>query len=39
MDEEDDTHLLPDFQEYIKTLDKQRKTDFKKTFPELAHLL
>ena len=39
MDEADDTHLLPDFREYINTLDKQRKTDFKKTFPELAHLL
>jgi organic radical activating enzyme len=39
MDEEDDTHLLPDFREYITTLDRQRKTDFKKTFPELAHLL
>jgi len=39
MDEEDDTHLLPDFREYITTLDQQRKTDFKKTFPELAHLL
>ena len=39
MDKEDDTHLLPDFREYITTLDKQRKTDFKKTFPELAHLL
>ena len=39
MDKEDDTHLLPDFREYITTLDQQRKTDFKKTFPELAHLL
>ena len=39
MDEEDDTHLLPDFREYITTLDQQRKTDFAKTFPELAHLL
>lgn len=39
MDAEDDTHLLPDFREYISTMDKQRKTDFKKIFPELAHLL
>jgi organic radical activating enzyme len=39
MDEEDDTHLLPDFQEYINTMDKQRGTDFKETFPELKHLL
>ena len=39
MDEEDDTNLLPDFREYITTLDNQRKTNFKKTFPELAHLL
>jgi organic radical activating enzyme len=39
MDEEDDTHLLPDFREYIITMDKQRGTDFKSTFPELAHLI
>jgi len=39
MDEEDDTHLLPDFREYINTMDKQRGTDFRKTFPELQHLL
>jgi hypothetical protein len=39
MDSEDHTNLLPDFQEYITTMDTQRKTDFKQTFPELAHLL
>jgi organic radical activating enzyme len=38
MDAEDHTHLLPDFREYIATLDKQRGTDFKQVFPELAHL-
>lgn len=39
MDAEDHTNLLPDFREYIITMDQQRGTDFKKTFPELAHLL
>lgn len=39
MDAEDHTHLLPDFREYIKTMDAQRNTDFKKVFPELGHLL
>jgi hypothetical protein len=39
MDAEDHTNLLPDFREYINTMDQQRKTDFKQTFPELAHLL
>ena len=39
MDAEDHTNLLPDFKEYIITMDAQRNTDFKKTFPELAHLL
>lgn len=39
MDAEDHTNLLPDFREYITTMDAQRGTDFKKTFPELAHLL
>ena len=39
MDKEDDSHLLPDFKEYIITLDQQRGTDFKTTFPELAHLV
>lgn len=39
MDAEDHTNLLPDFREYIKTMDTQRGTDFKNTFPELAHLL
>ena len=39
MDAEDHTNLLPDFREYITTLDRQRGTDFKSTFPELGHLL
>ena len=39
MDAEDHTNLLPDFKEYITVMDKQRNTDFKATFPELAHLL
>lgn len=39
MDAEDHTNLLPDFREYISTLDKQRGTDFVSTFPELKHLL
>lgn len=39
MDKVDDTQLLPDFKEYVLTMDAQRKTDFKTTFPELAHLV
>lgn len=39
MDEEDHSNLLPDFQEYIKVMDKQRGLDFKTTFTELKHLL
>jgi organic radical activating enzyme len=39
MDAEDHTKLLPDFREYITTMDAERKTDFKTVFPELAHLL
>jgi len=39
MDAEDHTNLLPDFREYIATMDAQRGTDFKTVFPELAHLL
>ena len=39
MDAEDHTNLLPDFKDYIITMDAQRKTDFKSTFPELAHLV
>lgn len=39
MDAEDHTNLLPDFREYINTMDAQRGTDFKTVFPELAHLL
>ena len=39
MDAEDHSNLLPDFREYITTMDRQRGTDFKSTFPELGHLL
>jgi hypothetical protein len=39
MDAEDHTNLLPDFRDYINTMDAQRGTDFVKVFPELAHLL
>jgi organic radical activating enzyme len=39
MDAEDHTNLLPDFREYITTMDAQRGTDFTITFPEIAHLL
>ncbi len=35
---EDHSHLLPDFKEYITNIDATRKLEFKKTFPELAHL-
>jgi hypothetical protein len=30
---------LPEFQEYIKLMDKIRGTDFKKTFPEMSEIL
>lgn len=39
MDAEDQSNLLPDFKEYIITMDQQRGTDFKTTFPELEHLI
>lgn len=39
MDAEDHTHLLPDFREFITTMDAQRGIDFKSTFPELKHLI
>jgi pyruvate-formate lyase-activating enzyme len=39
MDAEDHTNLLPDFRDYITTMDQQRGTNFVKVFPELAHLL
>jgi len=35
---EDHTHLLPDFKEYVKNLDKIRSTDAKSIFPEIKHL-
>jgi hypothetical protein len=39
MDAEDHSHLLPAFKEYIEKMDAVRKTEFKKVFPTLAHLL
>ena len=39
MDAEDHTDQLPAFKEYIEKLEALRGTDFKSTFPELAHLL
>ena len=39
MDSDDQSNLLPDFREYINTMDKERNIDFTRTFPELAHLL
>jgi hypothetical protein len=39
MDAEDHTNLLPDFREYVNTMDAQRGTSFSSTFPELKHLL
>jgi hypothetical protein len=39
MNAEDHTDQLPAFKEYIEKLEALRKTDFKSTFPELAHLL
>jgi len=39
IESEDHTHLLLDFQEYIRNLDKIRSTDSKGIFPELEHLL
>ena len=38
MNKEDRTELLPNLQKYIEELDKIRKTNAKKIFPELAHL-
>ena len=39
MDAEDHTHLLPAFDEYVRNLELLRKTDFKRIFPELSHLI
>ena len=39
MDSEDHTHVLPDFKEYILKMDDIRGTNFKETFPEIAHLV
>ena len=39
MDAEDHADQLPAFKEYIQRMELLRGTDFKTTFPELAHLL
>ena len=39
MDSEDHTDQLTAFKEYIEKMDDLRGTDFRGTFPELAHLL
>ena len=39
MDAEDHVDQLPAFKEYIQRMELLRGTDFKTTFPELAHLL
>ena len=39
MDAEDHTHLLPAFEEYIKSLENIRKTEFRQIFSELSHLV
>ena len=39
MNSENHTNLLPAFKEYIERMDGVRNTNFKSTFPELAHLL
>lgn len=36
---EDWSNRMPEFKEYITKMDKIRKTDFKKTFPEMRHLV
>jgi hypothetical protein len=39
MESEDWSQRMPEFQEYIKLLDKTRGHSFEKTFPEMAHLI
>jgi organic radical activating enzyme len=39
MDAKDTSNLIPDFKEYINSLDKVRGTNAKEVFPELSHLL
>jgi uncharacterized Fe-S cluster-containing radical SAM superfamily protein len=39
MDAEDHSAQLPAFKEYITVMDQQRNTNFKNTFPEIAHLI
>jgi len=36
---EDWSARLPEFREYINKMDKLRGTDFRKTFPDMAHML
>ena len=36
---EDWSQRLPEFREYINKMDKLRGTDFRATFPDMAHLL
>lgn len=38
MNSEDQSHIIPDFVEYINTMDSERNTDFNTIFPELKHL-
>jgi len=39
MNQEDKSHLLPAFKDFISSLDQSRGTDFCKSFPELSNLL
>lgn len=39
MDSEDWTERMPELKEWIEVLDRNRGTDFKKTFPEMSGLL
>jgi molybdenum cofactor biosynthesis enzyme MoaA len=39
VEDEDHSHLLKDFKEYVNNLDSIRGTNSKEIFPELAHLL
>ncbi|MBC6415423.1 MAG: twitch domain-containing radical SAM protein [Bdellovibrionales bacterium] len=39
MNQQDKSHQLPVFYDYIQSLDQSRGTDFSKTFPELTRLL
>ena len=39
MNSEDQSHLMPEFFEYVTLLDATRKTDFSETFSELANII